>query len=41
MDLGISEVFGEDSICYAIANSYSVKVESPKLTLLAISNNFL
>ena len=39
MDLGVGEVFGEDFICYAIANSYSVKVESPGLVLLSIEKS--
>ena len=36
MDLGVGEVFGEDMICYGIANAYSVKVESTQLSLLSI-----
>lgn len=36
MELGVGEVFGEDFICYAMVNSYSVKVESTKLELLSI-----
>ena len=41
IDLGIGEVFGEDAICYAIANSYSVKVESTKLVLVSIGNTYI
>ena len=36
MDLCIGEAFGEDFIIFNLPNTYAVKVESPKLTLLSI-----
>ena len=36
MDLGVGEVFGEDMLCFAIPNTYSVKVETTHVALLSI-----
>lgn len=36
MDLETEKLFGEDFICFNVPNTYSVKVESPKLELLSI-----
>ena len=36
MDLEVGKLFGEDFICFNLPNTYSVKVESPTLTLCSI-----
>ncbi len=39
MDLEVGKCFGEDFICFNQKNSYSVKVESPNVTLLSIKSS--
>jgi CRP-like cAMP-binding protein len=39
MDLGYGEVFGEDFICFGLPNTYAIKAESTKVTLLSIDKS--
>lgn len=39
MDLEVGKLFGEDFTCFTVPNTYSVKVESPKLELLSIKTS--
>lgn len=36
MDLDVNEVFGEDHIVFNLPNTYAVKAESTKVSLLSI-----
>jgi len=36
LDLEVGKLFGEDHVCFGLPNTYSVRAESPVVTLLVI-----